>query len=658
MLEFFARVLRGRAPAAPQSDPALKAAVAGKRDAEDNLRESQAQLQRAYAELELRVKERTSELASANRQLMAEVDERKRLEQELRRRLDQLRITYSCAPIGICETDLNGRYLSVNERFCEITGYAQDELLARGYQDITHPDDVSLNVREYERVKNGEIPIAHFEKRYIHKDGRIVWIAITGSVVRDESGTPVLGIGAVEDITDRKKGQEALLESEQRFVRFMQHLPGLAWIKDVGGRYVFVNDAAERAFRTPRALLYGKTDHEIFPPDAAAQFSENDRHVIESGAGMRFIETLVHDDDITHHSVVSKFPIPGPHGNVALVGGIAIDITDRLQAEEALKLADRRKDEFLAMLGHELRNPLAGILNGVEVLGQLGGQSGEAEGMRAVIARQARHMVHIVDDLLDVTRIMRGKIVLRKSRLDLVQLVRDVAEDHRLSLENQKAKLHLHVPSASLWCEGDSTRLSQTVSNLLANAAKFMDAPGDVYIEVWADSERRRALISVRDTGVGMDSQTLRGIFQPFVQAERTLDRSRGGMGLGLALVKGVVELHGGRVAAVSGGIGRGSQFTIELPTCAAPETKTTAPAGTTEPLARRRVLLIDDRRDAILASKKMLELAGHEVFTASDGPGGLALARAMRPDAILCDIGLPDGMSGYDVATAIRLEQ
>jgi PAS domain S-box-containing protein len=521
----------------PSVNQALQAAAARQKDMEESLRQSQERVREAYADLERRVAARTAELASANEKLQTEIQERQRLEDELRRRLDALR------------------------------------------------------------------------------------------------------------------------ESEQRFARFMQNLPGLAWIKDREGRYVYVNDAAEKAFQTPRDRLYGKIDDEIFPPETAAQFVENDRRVLAGGTEQRAIEKLVHDDGIAHHSLVSKFPIPGPDGEVALIGGMAIDITDRLQAEEALKDTDRKKDEFLAMLGHELRNPLAAILNGAEVLHQLVPFRGEPAEICAAIERQARLMSHLVDDLLDLTRIMRGKIVLKRGRLDLVALVREVAEDHRQAIESRSARLRLQLPSESLWCDGDRTRLSQVIANLLANAAKFTEGPGDVTMEMWGDAGRRRALLTVRDTGVGMDAATLDNVFQPFMQAERTLDRSGGGLGLGLALVKAVVELHGGRVQAASAGVGRGSQFTVELSTCAPPSERSTPGPAAPSSAARYRVLLIDDRRDAILPAKKMLELAGHEVSTAGDGHSGLALAREIRPDAILCDIGLPDGMNGYDVAAAIRAE-
>ena len=216
--------------------------------------------------------------------------------------------------------------------------------------------------------------------------------------------------------------------------------------------------------------------------------------------------------------------------------------------------------------------------------------------------------------------------------------------------------MKLLLPDEPIWCDADRTRLSQIVANLLANAVNFLDGAGDITLAAWADGPRKRVVISVRDTGVGMDQSTLERIFQPFMQAESTLDRSRGGLGLGLALVKGMVELHGGRVTATSPGIGRGAEFTIELPLLVSREPETTVvPPRTAD--APRRVLLIDDRRDAILPVRKMLELSGHEVVTAADGTSGIAMARAIRPDVIFCDIGLPDGMSGYEVAARIRTD-
>jgi CheY-like chemotaxis protein len=322
---------------------------------------------------------------------------------------------------------------------------------------------------------------------------------------------------------------------------------------------------------------------------------------------------------------------------------------------ETLREADRHKDEFLATLGHELRNPLGAILNGIEVLEQRALPAADAAEMRAVIHRQATHMSDLVDGLLDVTRIASGKIVLKLERLDLLQLLRDAGEDHRAGIESHGAALRLKIPPGSLWCTGDRLRLWQVIGNLLGNADKFLDGPGEVTVVVRKDLQARRAEIEIADTGIGIDSQTLHQIFQPFVQAERSRDQSRGGLGIGLALVKGLVELHGGEVTAASAGLGRGSQFTVCLPICASQSADHHNSGTQSGPVIRRRVLLIDDRRDAILPVKTMLERCGHEVSTAPDGLSGIVLARQIVPQVVLCDIGLPGEMDGYHVATAVR---
>ncbi len=321
---------------------------------------------------------------------------------------------------------------------------------------------------------------------------------------------------------------------------------------------------------------------------------------------------------------------------------------------DALREASRRKDEFLALLGHELRNPLGVMLNGIDVLDQVGLQAADAAEIRAAIRRQTANMSRLVDDLLDVTRIACGKVVLKMERLDLVQLLRDAAADHRPGIESHGGKLRLKLPPGSLWCAGDRTRLWQIFGNLLGNAAKFLDGPGEVTVEARRDLPRRQAIIEIRDTGPGIEPRALHDIFQPFVQA-CSREQNRGGLGIGLALVKGLVELHGGHVAAASAGPGRGSTFTVSLPTFSDQLADIGDGRMQRRSLIRRRVLLIDDRRDAILAAKTMLETFGHEVFTTSDGLDGLVVARRIVPEVILCDLGLPGELDGYGVAAAVR---
>src|SRR4028118_2188793 len=305
------------------------------------------------------------------------------------------------------------------------------------------------------------------------------------------------------------------------------------------------------------------------------------------------------------------------------------DISSRKEMEESLREADRRKDEFLAMLGHELRNPLAPIRNAVQILNERG-RDGDLIEQRAreIIDRQAAHMARLIDDLLDVARISRGKILLRPRRLDLTELVRATVEDHRDDLETAGLEVELNLPETPVWIDGDSTRISQAMGNLLHNARKFTDPGGKVTVHLEEDPRGGTASMILRDTGIGMEPEMLERLFETFSQADRSLDRSRGGLGLGLALVKGLIEQHGGEVRAESDGPGCGSRFTIRLPRSSQPASETrTEP----EPSLRvsRRILVIEDHADTAESLKLLLEMSGHEVETAPDGRAGLGTARS-----------------------------
>ncbi|QEL15573.1 response regulator [Limnoglobus roseus] len=325
------------------------------------------------------------------------------------------------------------------------------------------------------------------------------------------------------------------------------------------------------------------------------------------------------------------------------------------RAEQALRDADRRKDEFLAMLAHELRNPLAPIRTAVEVLKMRDATDPPIRRVREIVDRQVSHMSRLIDDLLDVSRIARGKVALQRGRCDFARIVRDTAEDYRGTLEVEKLRLDVRTPDAPVWVSGDHTRLAQVVGNVLHNARKFTDAGGRVQVTVEADAGA--AVVTVTDTGIGMDEDTLRQVFEPFAQADRSLDRSRGGLGLGLALVKGLVELHGGEVRAASDGIGRGSSFTIRLPLDNDSAARGQDLPPPSLPRAGRRVLVIEDNLDVAESLDLLLGMMGHDVRIARNGADGVAAVSAFRPDLVLCDIGLPGGMDGFAVATALRAD-
>ena len=336
---------------------------------------------------------------------------------------------------------------------------------------------------------------------------------------------------------------------------------------------------------------------------------------------------------------------------------------ERMQGQRALRAAnaklveaDRLKNEFLAMLSHELRNPLAPILNSVYILEK------SRAGWRASRRAPARssngkpvHMTRLIDDLLDVTRISRGKIRLQRERVDLGRIVRGTAEDQREIFLRNGIELHVSVVSEPLFVDGDPTRIAQMIGNLLQNAAKFTHQGGHTYLSL-APGDDGQALVQVRDDGAGIQPELLARLFEPFVQADRTLDRSRGGLGLGLALVKGLVELHGGTVSAKSEGPGKGALFTLRLPLGAPAKHQLAHPPAEQPRSSVRRVLVIEDNADAAQSLKEALELGGHVVEVALLGETGIERSRTFLPDVIVCDIGLP-GLDGYSVAEAIRAD-
>ncbi len=335
-------------------------------------------------------------------------------------------------------------------------------------------------------------------------------------------------------------------------------------------------------------------------------------------------------------------------------------MTARLVGANAqLAEADRRKDEFLAMLSHELRNPLAPIRNALHLLKRAEGIPAQARQATDLIGRQVEHLTRLVDDLLDVTRIACGKIELRREVLDLGKLASRACEDHRPLMADRGVELTVEPAPGAVWVDGDATRLMQAIGNLLQNAAKFTPRGGRVSVAVWTVGEA--AEVRVSDTGAGIDPALLPHVFERFVQADRSLERSGGGLGLGLSVVRGVAEQHGGSVTARSDGLGAGAEFALRLPLAAPPaDARRPPPSEPPAPAAvpgRHRVLVVDDNEDAAVTLAELIELSGHTTAVAHDGPTALSLARADPPDIVLCDIGLP-GMSGYEVARALRSEQ
>jgi PAS domain S-box-containing protein len=1010
---------------------------------------------------------------------------RKNAEAAARQQAERLRVTLHSIGDAVIVTDAEGRVMLLNSVAQAVTGWTPEEAtgapLSNVFRILNERTRRPVENPALRAIKEGVVVGLANHTVLISKDGTERPIDDSAAPIRDENGAVLGAVLVFRDVTQRRRAEDQLSRSEQRFARFMQHLPGLAWIKDVQGRYAYANDAAEKAFRTRRADLYGKTDGEVFAPETAARFSQNDRQAASSESGIQVVETLEHEDGTAHSSLVSKFPILGPGGDVELIGGMAVDITEQRRAEEvlresegrlrlladtipqlawtarpdghifwynrrwyeytgktpeelegwgwqsvhdparlpdvlerwrasiltgepfemvfplkgadarfrsfltrvnplrggdgrilywfgtntdiedqkraqealaeserrfhqladampqivwtarpdgnidylnrqwtkftglpetvgnegwgsflhpdearaagerwaaavrsgapfemelrlldrakqsyrwhlirtvaahddqgqvvrwfgtatdiheqkraeessrylaeasatlagvvdyestlqkvatlavpyfadwsavdvaagdgtlrrlavahqdagkialvhrlmqeyppnpesptgafavlrtgqpqligdipddmlaraakddrhltlirslglksyicvplvasgnplgvltfataesgrtyteadltlamdlarragvavenarlyqALREADRRKDEFLATLAHELRNPLAPIRNSLQILKMPRVDAAAAERSREMMERQVHHLVRLVDDLLDVSRVMRGKIELRRERVELAAVVARAVETVQPLVDAQGHQLSVCLPSESLAIDVDPVRLAQVVGNLLTNSAKYTEANG--HIRLTAEREGGVAVLRVRDNGIGIAKDMLPRIFELFVQVDHASTKAQGGLGIGLTLVKNLVEMHNGTVEVRSEGLGKGSEFAVRLPIPppTSPQANSSEP-GEAAPAATsgHRLLVVDDNRDAADSLATLLRLQGHEVRVAYSGMGALELTRTYTPDAAFMDIGMP-GMDGYEVARRLR---
>lgn len=376
-----------------------------------------------------------------------------------------------------------------------------------------------------------------------------------------------------------------------------------------------------------------------------------------AGTARLAVVSLGHDNHgfVAAGSERSGFPTEIERLLLGVSGNQAAIVLERKWAEEALKEADRRKDEFLAMLAHELRNPLAPIRSAIGVLQRLGPPDPTLQWARNVIERQSGHLTRLVDDLLDVSRITQGKIALQKEPIDLIAVIGRAVEASRPMIDARKQQLNVSLPDQMVRLEGDVTRLSQVISNLLNNAAKYTEDGGQIWLS--AELKNGEVAFRIRDAGIGISPDFLPHVFELFTQADRSLDRSYGGLGIGLTLVRTLVQMHGGTVEAFSEGLGHGSEFVVRLPMLI--QTQYVAEDGAMiqskagRPVSHR-ILIIDDNVDSAESLALLLQLNGHDVRFVQNGSAALTLSRTFQPKVILLDIGLP-GMDGYKVARKLR---
>jgi PAS domain S-box-containing protein len=416
----------------------------------------------------------------------------------------------------------------------------------------------------------------------------------------------------------------------------------------------FVNPAAIQLLGATQAEeLLGRSIYEVFhpdfhaalgqrvaqPPDGAPQVARMEERILRLDGGIRMVEVAAANFEDEH----------GPAIQLVLH-----DVTDRRRAEDALRESDQQKSVFLGVLAHELRNPLAPIHNSLFILDHVPPESPQAQHSKVVLRRQTEQLARLVDDLLDLTRIARGKIELRPAVVDLREIVRGACDANRAIFERSGQELRCEDSAGSVFVNADTARLSQVLDNLLSNATKFTPEGGSVTVGVRASGNACE--VYVRDTGEGMDPAQIERMFSPFAQAESTLARTRGGLGLGLGLARGIVQLHGGNLIGRSEGAQRGSEFIVTLPVVAAPAGPP-AKSPLRPQMAALRVLIIEDNVDAGESLAEVLRLAGHEVHLAREGRAGITLAHALQPHVVICDIGLPD-IAGYEVAQTLRADE
>ncbi|HZT97973.1 MAG TPA: ATP-binding protein [Chloroflexota bacterium] len=551
--------------------------------------------------------------------------------------------------------DPEGNVASWNEGAQRILGYTTEEILGKPGALFFTEEDRRSGLPERELRTAAETGKATDENWLVSKQGLRFWASGATTALRDESGGLRGFVKILRDLTERRQAEERIRESEERLRVALWAGQMGTWRWRIPQDEQVLDDSLLRLMGLPPGQ--GVLSLEGFLKAVHAEDRDRVRAEFErcrdEGAILNIEFRVSWPDGSIHWLKDHGKMLRGPDS--PFMTGAAVDITDRKQMEDQLRDADRRKDEFLAMLGHELRNPLAPLRGVIETLQRQQLDGPALERAYAMMDRQVVHMSRLVDDLLDVSRIARGLVELSKEPVNLVEVADQAVEMAMPAIEGRGHELSLTLPRKPLRVEGDATRLTQVIFNLLNNAAKYTDPRGKIWLTVERDTEQ--AVLRVRDNGTGMKPDLVPRVFDLFIQGERTLDRSQGGLGLGLTLVKQLVEMHGGTVEARSDGPGQGSEFTVRLPALPA-EAEPPPPARPAVPppaaVQVDRILVVDDVPDIAESFSWMLEGLAREVKMAHSGAAAVEQARDFRPDLILCDLGMPR-MDGYETCRRLR---
>ncbi|MBC8087891.1 MAG: PAS domain S-box protein [Phycisphaerae bacterium] len=591
----------------------------------------------------------------------SDITRRKQAEAELTDIRSRMEAALEAGAIGTWAWDIPADRFFGDASFSRIFGVPQTIVAGgplAGILESIHPDDrarVSQLVQD--TVKSGHQYEADY--RVNRPDGYSRWVTARGQVERSADGTALRFPGVVIEVTERKLAEaklELVTAESDRLRRLYETVlattPDFIYVFSLDGRVLYANDSLIRMWGLGREGTIGKTFMEI--GYEAWHADMHNREIEQVRATRQPIRGEVPFNGTLGRRIYDYIfvPVLGADGEVEAVAGTTRDVTDRKEAELALAESDRKKDEFIALLAHELRNPLAPIRNGLQIVQQSQDRT-VRERAQLMMDRQLVHMVRLIDDLLDVSRIGQNKMQLRRARVTLADVVENAVEAAQPAIDAAGHELLVTLPARQVHLHADLTRLAQLLSNLLTNAAKYTERGG----KIWLSAERKEGVVevTVKDSGIGIPRGALEGIFDMFSQVDRSIERATGGLGIGLALVKGFTEMHGGTVVAKSDGDGKGSTFVVTLPTIPGGTDTADELAGAI-PATREalRVLVVDDNHDGAESLGMMLELAGHAVSLAHDGVAAVEQAAQFLPDVILMDVGMPR-LNGLEATRQIR---
>lgn len=583
------------------------------------------------------------------------IDKTHRSRERADQQRESLRITFASIGDAVLATDAQCRITSLNAAAAALTGWTQDEAAGRPLEEVFR----IINEWTRQTVENPVQKVLATGKPaglashtlLIAKDGTERPIDDSSSPIRDAEGQ-IKGVVLIfRDISERRRAERDRL----RLAAIVESSHDAIFSKNLDGILTSWNQGAEQLYGYRAEEIIGKSVSILFPPDHSVELAGiMDR--IKRGERIEHYETIrLRKDGQPFEANVFISPLKDESGRIIGASDITRDISERKRLYQQLQEADRRKDEFLAILAHELRNPLAPIRNALEILRLAGDNKAALEQIRTIMERQLQQMVHLIDDLLDVSRISRGKLNLQTERIELAMVVRHALEISRPLIEASGHELTVALPDESIPVDADTVRLAQVFSNLLNNAAKYTERGGRIRLTL--ERAGNDAIVTVTDTGVGIRTEHLPHIFEMFAQVDQSLERSQGGLGIGLTLVKRLTEMHGGTVDASSDGHNKGSTFRVHLPVAGGPLPQRLPSASTCaseSAVELCRVLIVDDHEDTAASMSTILRIMGHDVRVAHDGQTAVAEAASYQPDVVLLDIGLPK-MSGYEVARRIR---